>query len=224
MKTRLRRCRAPTSAAERPRGTEAYPRAPRARRTRGTHRFAPLATFSTRTHDGPISPTSRSNWYQSPLRSVGSSGVPSPAPEPAELTSWQGKPPTRMSTCPSSAPVTARTSAYLRASGQCVSNTARQKGSISTCQTTSPSPAASRPTSKPPMPANREPILRGGMAQSPSTARASGSASRPVMRGSIAAVSVSRGSMSPSPSTEQAPSRSCWVASAVARSWPLMGW
>lgn len=79
---------------------------------------------------------------------------------PAVLISWHGNPPHITSTgCKLCAP-TSRTSLCIVALGQCLANMVWQNGFCSTCQTVVASPnARSKPSSNPPMPANKEPIL-----------------------------------------------------------------
>ncbi len=102
----------------------------------------------------------RWNSNQRPERSPSS-----PAPFPAPLTSWHGKPPQSRSTRGRVAVLpTVRTSSCLSAFGQCLASTARQNGSISTWNRTGPRPARSRPRSRPPIPENSEPIVSNAAA------------------------------------------------------------
>lgn len=154
-KIRSRRCGAPTSRAEMPSAAVRYPRSCRLRRTAHSHLAFPDATFSTIATVGRNAATARQYSHQRPER------APSrPAPLPALLTSWQGKPPARTSTGGRTRGVTARTSAMLLSTwGQCFASTARQKAFCSTCQIVRPRPDRSSPSSRPPMPEKRDPIF-----------------------------------------------------------------
>jgi len=93
---RQRRCGAPTSAAPRRIHSASYRRSARVRRTRSRPRVRMLGEFSRKTHAGRRKPamraTSKNRLLRSPSR---------PAPLPAQLISWQGKPACRQSTRPS---------------------------------------------------------------------------------------------------------------------------
>ncbi len=149
---------APMSQARTRNGTLVYPSSCSRRRTLGTQSFlAAPSTFSITVHCGWSSSTIRSSSHMSP-----DCAPASPAfvlDTLASLLSWQGGPPHRISTGSSCVAPTSRTSLYLLVSGQCFSNTFLHHSSFSTCQRTGLSPACSRPSSRPPIPLNSEPIV-----------------------------------------------------------------
>lgn len=154
MKTRARRCGAPTSLADIGIDRHAYPSSSKSRTMTSCHLRAPSVTFSTTTQRGRSSLMMRANSRHRPERFPAR-----PAPFPAPERSWHGKPPQMRSTGARVARPTVHTSSNRFASGQCLASTALQKGSFSTCQSVGPSPAHSSPSSKPPIPANREPMV-----------------------------------------------------------------
>ena len=95
IQSRSRRCGAPTWRAPSTHHSASYPRAARSPRTRPSPREASAGTFSTKTNRGRISRTTRANSDQSP-----DLGPVIPAPVPAVLMSWHGKPPETQSTTP----------------------------------------------------------------------------------------------------------------------------
>ena len=155
IKRRSRLCHAPTLAALTISHSEAYPHSARLQSTSDSPREVSAGTFSATTILGKAKPMSRCISHQRPERSPAN-----PAPFPAMLISWQGNPPQMTSAPLISSALTVLTSSNLFESGQCFASTWRQKSSCSTCQQVrSPGTAASRPSSRPPIPLNNEHIL-----------------------------------------------------------------
>ena len=165
MKTRSRRWEAPTPAALTRIHSASNPRWAKSPRTMAK---PPLeirgGTFSKNTSDGPIS-SMRSRMGGQSQRS---SSVP--APLPAALHGWHGKPAVTQSTTPRHG----RPSKVPRSPSQtghgatrfCAMRSARRptsKASLSTMQTLRAVGTASRsPSSRPPMPVQMETTLRAG--------------------------------------------------------------
>ena len=86
---------APTHRADMQPQRASYPSSARSRRTRPSPREVSIGEFSTKTKRGPTSRTTRAISPHKPDLAPSS-----PAPAPAALMSWQGKPPHTMSTSP----------------------------------------------------------------------------------------------------------------------------
>lgn len=156
MKTRRRRCGAPTPAAESTPHSASYPAEARSRRIFPKNRPSSLesspGTFSATIHRGRVSQTSR---YISPQR-VDLFPL-RPARAPATETSWQGKPPQITSTV--GGLITVVMSVNRSTFGQCLARTFDAYGSSSICHLVLKPPVHSRPNSRPPIPLKHEPTV-----------------------------------------------------------------
>lgn len=133
--------------------SESYPISVSDRKTSSNPRERRALTFSITAYFGLVSLMILCNSNHSPLLSPDN-----PAPFPARLMSWHGKPPQitsgRIPSVESLSAVRVRTSSYCGTSGQCFLSTARQNGSISQKATVC-IPARSSPRLNPPMPLNK---------------------------------------------------------------------
>lgn len=158
MNTRSLRCRCPKSEALRDAHSASYPLSAKAQRTSRIHSpFPPLrslATFSSKTHLGRRTRTIRTASQNKPLR------LPRiPAPLPAHEISWHGNPPHTTSGRSMSAGGNRRTSPYCGTSGHKTRRLRLQNPLISTLHIVRKCPVRSRPSSIPPIPANRLPTV-----------------------------------------------------------------
>jgi hypothetical protein len=152
MKTRSRRCGAPTAAAGMQSHSASYPHAASPPMTSSNPAVRSPGTFSSKTPRGRRTLMHRSRCGHSHLSSSCAFR------RPAWLTGWHGNPAAMTSTAGVSAPMLA-TSSHTGTSGPCFASTRWQYGSRSQNQWVLKCPVRSSPRSMPPIPANREPTV-----------------------------------------------------------------